>query len=62
MKYCVHVTVTGSVEVEASSQLEAKRKALQSISLKGGSQFAESATVFEVYATPKPAIKGRGSY
>lgn len=62
MKYCVHVTLIASIEVEASSAKEAKRLALGSAYVQGANQFDESAIVFETYAASKSAIKGRGSY
>jgi hypothetical protein len=62
MKYCIHVTLTASIEVEASSAKQAKDLALQSTCVQGGNQFTEYATVFETYAAPKPTQKGKGSY
>ncbi len=62
MKHTVHVTVTYSVEVEASSQTKAKLIATDMLET-DMSEFDREVTVFESYVdgTKRP-VKGRGSY
>jgi hypothetical protein len=62
MKYCIHVTLVASVEIEAKSAAEAKAIALASAGVTGANQFDSSAVVFETYPEPTPPRKGRGSY
>ena len=53
MKYCIHVTLSGSVEVEAKSVKEAIKLAAGSVDLVGADQFDSQVKLFESYPKKK---------